>query len=325
SNSWNVGVDFSFFQGKIDGTVEYFLRQTSDMLYLKPVAPSNGFSSIPMNVGSMRNSGLEFELNFRPIATRDLTWEINLNGTWIKNKIIKLHPDVGGEIISGIRILKEGSSLYNYYMVEYAGVDPDSGEGLFWAKDENGQEYKTSSYDIAADTNLKETGNILPTFYGGFGTSLEAYGFDLSVQFGFQLGGRMYDDGYAGLMFSGAKNTLGHNWHTDMLDAWTPENRDTNIPKLDSQATYDVASLITTFNLVSSNYLSLNNVTIGYTIPSKWVRKIGLENIRVYGAADNVALWTKRKGLDPRMSLTSANTGSYNPIRNISGGIRVQF
>lgn len=325
SNAWNAGVDFSFFHGRIDGTVEYFLRQTSDMLYNKPVAPSNGFTSIPMNVGSMRNSGIEFELKFRPIDVKDITWELNVNGTWLKNKILKLHPDLGGQLINGIRILKEGSSLYNYYMVEYAGVDYNNGEPLFWAKDENGNEYKTSSYDVAADTNLKETGNCLPTFYGGFGTTLQAYGVDLSVQFGFQVGGKMYDEGYGKLMYAGDLQNLGQNWHVDALDAWTPENRNAKYPKLDSQRTYDLGAQSTTFLLVNSNYLSLNNVTIGYTLPSKWTKKIGLEQVRVYGTADNVALLTKRKGLDPRIGFGATSAGQYSALRNISGGLRVQF
>ena len=325
SNAWNVGVDFSFFQSRISGTVEYFLRQTSDMLYLKPVAPSNGFSQIPMNVGSMRNSGLEFELNFRPLDLKNISWEVNVNGTWLKNKILKLHPDLGGQLISGIRILKEGSSLYNYYMVEYAGVDYNNGEPLFWAKDENGVEYKTSSYDVAADTNLKETGNCLPTFYGGFGTTFQAYGVDLSVQFGFQLGGKMYDEGYGKLMYAGDLQNIGTNWHVDQLDSWTPENRDAKYPKLDSQRTYDLGAQSTTFLLVNSNYLALNNVTVGYTLPTKWTKKIGLEQVRVYGAADNVALWTKRKGLDPRIGFGATSAGQYSALRNISGGLRVQF
>lgn len=340
SNAFNVGVDFSFLQGRIDGSLEYYLRQTHDMLYNKPVAPSNGFSSIPMNVGSMRNMGFEFEINYRPIVTRDINWEINLNGTYNQNKIIKLHPDLKGQMISGIRIIKEGSSLYNYYMVDYAGVNPDNGAPLFWARevlnaDEvaanpdidpvYGAEYKTENFDTASDTNLKETGNVLPTFYGGFGSTLQAYGFDFSFQFAFQLGGRTYDDGYLKLMHTGSASSLGTNWHQDALDRWTPENTGAKFPKLDSQATYVVADQSTTFGLVSSDYLSLNNVTIGYTFPSKWMKKLGLESLRVYCAGDNLAIVTARKGLDPRRGFASASTGGYSAIRNISGGLKVVF
>ena len=335
SNAYNAGIDFSFWQGKLSGTVEYFLRETKDMLYMKPVAPSNGYTSVPMNVGSMRNSGLEFELNYRPINTKNITWEVNVNGTFLKNKIIKLHPDLGGQMISGIRILKEGSSLYNYYMVDYAGVNPDNGAALFWARetvgtDENGdpilgKEYKTENYDLAADTNLKETGNLLPTFYGGFGTTLQAYGVDFSVAFSYQLGGRTLDDAYGGYIYGGESDVLGHAWHKDMLNAWTPENRNTDIPALNSLEKYNLGSQETTFKLISSDYLSLNNITLGYTFPSKWTKKIGIESIRVYGSADNVALWSKRKGLDPRMGFTAADSGDYSIIRTISGGLKVVF
>ncbi len=325
SNAWNAGVDFSFFQDRISGSFDYFLRQTSDMLYNKPVAPTNGYSSIPMNVGSIRNSGIEIELTGRPIVTRNLTWEINVNGTWLKNRIIKLHPDVKGQIISGLRILREGQSVYNYYLPEYAGVDPETGAALYWALDENGVEYKTDNYDIAYDTDRKMTGNTMPTFYGGFGTSLQAYGLDVSVQFGFQLGGKMYDYGYASLMHSGKSQSLGKNWHVDALEQWTPANRDTDIPQLNSQNTYDFGDKESNFFLVSSNYLSLNNVTLGYTLPSKWTKKLFLETVRIYGAADNVAIWTRRKGLDPRTSMLSMSNGAYSLMRNISGGIRVVF
>lgn len=325
SNAWNIGVDYSFLQDRISGSLEYFLRQTSDMLYNKPVAPTNGYSSIPMNIGSIRNSGLEIEITGRPVMTRDITWEINFNGTWLKNRILELHPDVKGQIISAQRIYKEGESVYNYYLTEYAGVDPESGAALYWALDDNGNEYKTENYDIAYDTNRKMTGNTMPTFYGGFGTSLNAYGFDLSIQFGYQLGGKMYDYGYAQLMHSGKTQQLGNNWHVDALDQWTPSNRNTNIPQLNSQNTYNFGDNESDFFLVSSDYLSLNNITIGYTLPTKWTKKIFLETVRIYGAADNVAIWTKRKGLDPRTSMASMSNGAYSLMRNISGGLRVVF
>lgn len=169
------------------------------------------------------------------------------------------------------------------------------------------------------------SGNTLPTFYGGFGTTLNAYGFDLSVQFSYQLGGKIYDYGYASLMHSGKTQSLGKNWHVDALEQWTPENPNTNIPQLNAQNTYDFGDKESDFFLVSSNYLSLQNITLGYTLPAKWTRKIFLESVRIYGAADNVAIWTKRKGLDPRTSMASMSNGAYSLMRNISGGIRVTF
>ena len=343
SNALNVGVDFSFLQGKVSGTFEYFQRQTSDMLYRKPVAPSLGYEEFPMNVGSMKNYGLELEVNYRPINNRHITWDINANLTWIRNKILKLTPDANGRLIRGQTIWVEGESAYNYYLVEYAGVNPENGEPLYWARDvitdDNGdpmrdangeimysEEYKTNNFDIANANNRKETGNLLPTVYGGFGTTVKAYGVDFGIQFSYQLGGRSYDYGYGAFINPGKTANLGTNFHADMLDAWTPENRNTNIPKLDAQALYVLGEQSTTFNLVSSNYLALNNITIGYTLPAKWTTKIGIESVRVYGSADNVAVWSKRKGLDPRTSLVyNDKAPAYSPVRTISGGIKVVF
>ena len=149
SNSFNVGVDFALLGGRIDGTIEYFNRQTKDMLYYKPVAMSNGYTQLPMNIGSVRNSGVEIELNYTPIETNDLKWVINWNGTLMKNKILELHPDLKGEMIDGSYIYREGESLYQMYLTKYAGVDPDSGEALYWAKDENGVEYKDKDWSAA--------------------------------------------------------------------------------------------------------------------------------------------------------------------------------
>ena len=112
SNSFNVGVDFALLGGRIDGTIEYFNRQTKDMLYYKPVAMSNGYTQLPMNIGSVRNSGVEIELNYTPIETNDLKWVINWNGTLMKNKILELHPDLKGEKIDGSYIYREGETLY---------------------------------------------------------------------------------------------------------------------------------------------------------------------------------------------------------------------
>lgn len=332
SNALNIGVDFSFWQGKLAGTIEYYQRQTSDMLYLKPVAPSLGYTSFPMNIGSLRNYGMEFELNYRPISTRNITWDLNWNGTWIRNKILKLTEDanvVDGkhQIIRGTMIWREGESAYNYYMVEYAGVNPENGAPMYWDKDENGKEYKTENFDLAYANNRKLSGNVLPTFYGGFGTTLKAYGFDFGIQFGYQLGGRTYDTQYGTVMHNGGTSSLGTNFHTDMLKAWTPENTNTNIPKLDTQANYNLGGQNTDFLLISSNYLSINNITVGYTLPGKWTSKIGIESIRIYGVADNVALFSKRKGLDPRMGsfYMGDSYGAYSVIRTISGGIKVVF
>ena len=323
SNSFNVGVDFALLGGRIDGTIEYFNRQTKDMLYYKPVAMSNGYTQLPMNIGSVRNSGVEIELNYTPIETNDLKWVINWNGTLMKNKILELHPDLKGEMIDGSYIYREGESLYQMYLTKYAGVDPDSGEALYWAKDENGVEYKDKDWSAAYNSNRQASGDLLPTIYGGVGTTLEFRGFDFSIQCAYQLGGTIYDSGYQAFMHGGDSHYMGYNWHKDILNAWTPENRNTNIPRVDAIDKYTNSS--SDRWLTSSDYFSINNITLGYTLPKRWLRSLGIGSLRIYGAADNVALFSARKGLDPRMSYTTASTDRYTPIRTISGGRKVTF
>lgn len=330
SHSTNAGIDFELFNYRLGGTVEWFARQSSNMLYYKPVAPSNGYSEYPMNIGSMRNSGVEIELNYTPVQTKNFSWDINWNGTFQKNKIIALHPDLEGKMISGSRIYEEGYSMYRFYMVKYAGVDPETGKALFWAAEDDedgnpieGTEYKTDDQSKAYNTNRQPTMDLMPKFYGGFGTSLNAYGFDFSVQFAYQLGGHIWDYAYQDLMHGGSTSDLGRNWHIDILKAWTPENTETDVPRLDEIDSY--ASATSDRWLVSSNYLSLNNVTLGYTFPAKWTKKIGVETVRIYGSADNVAILTARKGLDPRQSYTTSTTSTYTAIRSISGGIKLTF
>ena len=335
SNAFNAGVDFTLFGNKLSGTVEYFSRKTSDMLYSKPVANSNGYSSIPMNIGAMTNSGLEIELNYTPIETKNLKWTIFGNATFSKNKINELHPDLKGEWISGSTIYTEGESMYRLYMVKYAGVDPTTGNPLYWAKttpaaDATDEEkaafvpesFVTSNWDLAYSTGREATDDLLPTVYGGFGTTLDFYGFDFSIQMAYQLGGKIWDYSYQDLMHN-AGSSAGQNWHVDIANAWTPENPNTNVPRLNMIDKYTNSS--STRWLTSSNYLSINNITLGYTLPKSWTRAMHIQSLRIYGAADNLALFATRKGMDPRKGFYSSNGYTYAAMRTISGGIKLTF
>lgn len=325
SKAFNVGVDFELWKGKLEGTVEWFSRKTSDMLYYKPVAASNGYTQIPMNVGAMTNSGLEIDLRSKIIDEKDFEWSVNLNATFLKNKINELSADLGGELIDGTRIYTEGESMYRRYLVKYAGVDPDTGLAQYWAYDSKAkEEYKTDDWSVASSTNKCATGDMLPTVYGGFGTSVKFHGFDASVSLSYQLGGQIYDYSYQLLMHGGSSSDLGQNWHKDILDSWSEANRYTSVPRVNSQDSYTNAT--SDRWMTSSDYLSLNNITVGYTLPSKLLRPIGLEKVRFYFTADNVALLSARDGLDPRTSyVTSVSNSSYSPIRTLSGGVSIQF
>lgn len=329
SNSFNTGFDFAFWSGKFTGTVEYYSRQTSDMLFNVPVSPSLGYTSMPMNVGSMRNYGFEIDLNYRLVDTKNIIWDIYANMTLPRNKVIKLDPslldDDGIWWRSTYQFAKEGESLYQWALVKYAGVD-EQGVAQYWAKDDEQGEYKTSNFVTARNTNKVETGSTMPKGYGGFGTNLKAYGFDLSLQFAYQFGGRIIDYGYQNITHPGT--SAGNAWSKDMLNAWSPTNTSSNIPALYTATAADgtnYANSLCDRYLISSNYLALNNISLGYTIPTRLSRKLGITSIRVYGAAENVALWSRRQGMDPRQSFWSSNNRTYCPIRTFTGGLHVEF
>lgn len=324
TNAFNTGVDFDFWNGKLSGGLEYFNRTSSNLLYDMPVAGSNGYTSIPVNVGSIRNSGIELELNSTPVRTKNIQWDLFANITYLNNKIVSLAPELEGELIDGSYIYREGESRYQMYLVKYAGVDRETGLAQYWAKDaDTNEEYKTDDWAKANSTNRSATGSILAPFFGGFGTSVSAYGFDLSVQFSYQFGGRLYDNGYVNLMHNGGTSYAGQNWHMDILNAWTPENPDSDIPRVCATDSY--TTTLSDRWLISSNYLSLNNVTFGYTIPQKYSRKIGAEQLRFYVAGDNLAVFSARTGLDPRQGVATATTALYTALRTVSGGVKLTF
>lgn len=341
SHNLNGGVDFSFFDERLSGTLEGYWRRTVDMLYYKPVRPSLGYSSLPINIGSLSNAGVELELRGDVVKTKNVTWSLYANVSYNKNKILELDPSLGGEWISGSYIYREGEAMNQFYIREYAGVNKETGAAMWYideevvVKDADGNpvldadgkpviEIQKNTTENWSSATQYAQGDLLPKVYGGFGTSLSAYGFDLSVAFNYQLGGKLYDNTYAALMHTGY-GRAGSNWHVDILKSWTPENTETDVPRV------SVADQYTTQTsdrfLVSSNYLSLQNITLGYTLPSKWTKKLKIEKIRVYGVAENVALFAARQGLDPRQAYgTAASTASvYSPIRSISGGISVTF
>ena len=286
-----------------------------------------------MNVGSIVNDGFEITLEGIVINTSDVQWNLNMNLSHYRNRIISLDPSVSEEGIKGGNyIYKVGGSLYEAYMRKFAGVNPENGKAQWYKKvmDKNGEWTGESEVtETFAEASQYELGSVLPKLYGGFGTTLKAYGFDFSAQFSFQLGGRYYDGTYQALMHT--SSGIGTAWHKDVLKSWSEANKDSRIPRLDGDTS--VGQTAVSNYLISSNYLSINNITIGYTLPERFASAIKLSGVRVYVAGDNLAVKSARKGVDPRYSmglgsLTSGsglNSGSYSAMRTVTGGITLTF
>ena len=329
SESFNLGVDFEIYKGYLNGSIEYFSRKTTDMLYSKdvPLSSGNPTGYYPVNVGSVLNSGFEAAFYGDIFNTQHIHWSWNLNMSHYRNKILSLDPSVAKDGIKGSNyIYKVGGSLYEAYMYRYAGVDRSSGKALYYYKDENDNIAVTDDFSNA---DQFECGSVLPKIYGGFGTTLRAYGFDLSAQFSYQFGGRYYDGTYQSLMHT--DSAIGSAWHKDVLKSWSETNPNSNIPRLDGDTSVG-QSAVDRF-LISSDYVSINNVTIGYTIPRKYTERLRIATIRVYFAADNLAVTSARKGVDPRFSIglgsytsgSGLNSGSYSAMRTLTGGMTLTF
>lgn len=345
NSAWNFGVDFNLFKNRLNGSLEYFTRTTGDMLFYKYVPASSGLSVSGYydNIGEMVNKGIEFSLDGTVIRNRHLTWDLNFNLTHYSNEITKLEDEL---ILTG-RILKQGGSAYEAYMYQYAGVDPETGEAQYWGDVMYDGEGKVTTDATKAVRTEKEKvksvdkatqydcGTTLPDLVGGFGTSLNAYGFDLSAQFSYQIGGKFYDGTYQQQMHNG--QSAGEVMHRDLLNAWTEDNRNTNIPRLSTAAADD--GLLTQtqnnldFFLTDASYLCLNNLTLGYTLPMGMTKQLGLSHLRVYVAGENLFLLTQRQGMDPRYNMgiggmTSGGGlagGSYAPLRSVTCGLSVTF
>ena len=335
SHAFNIGVDFEFLSGLVEGSMEYFSRKTVDLLYSKdvPLSSGNPTGYYPVNVGSIVNNGFEFSFNGIIMNRVDLLWTWNLNMSHYNNRIVSLDPSISDKgIMGGNYIYKVGGSLYEAYMRKYAGVNPENGKAGWYRKvlDQNGEWTGESEItEVFSDASQYELGSVLPKLYGGFGTAIKAYGFDFSAQFSFQLGGKYYDGTYQALMHT--SSSAGTAWHKDALKAWTEDNPSSDIPRLDGDTS--VGQTAVSNYLTRSDYLSINNITLGYTLPDHIAALMQLESLRVYIAGDNLAVVSARQGMDPRYSmglgsLTSGSglsSGSYSAMRTITAGVTLTF
>ena len=263
----------------------------------------------------------------------DLTWSANLNLSHYRNRILSLDSSVSEQGIAGSNyIYKVGGSLYQAYMRKYAGVNPENGKAQ-WYKKVMGEDGRWTGESVVTEVFTEasqyDLGSVLPLLYGGFGTTLKAYGFDFTAQFSFQTGGKYYDDTYQALMHT--DSSVGTAWHKDVLKSWSSDNPSSSIPRLDGDTS--VGQTAVSNYLISSDYLSVNNITLGYTLPAELLSSFGIEQLRVYISGENLAVAAARKGVDPRYSmglgsLTSGsglNSGSYSAMRTVTAGVTLTF
>jgi TonB-linked SusC/RagA family outer membrane protein len=332
NGNFNAGFEFSVLNSRLSGSAEFFYRRTSDMLSWVSLPGSYGWTGYYDNIGNMQNLGVEIDLTANIINTRDFNWSVNANMTWYKNKITSIYDknktmnvEGHGGYNSSYYYYGEGCSLYTFYLPAYAGVDED-GQALYYCDktDANGNTVRGTTTKYGDEATYYLCDSALPSVYGGFGTTLEYKGFDLTVNFAYSIGGKVYDSDYQAAMSSPTTTNRGYAFHADILDSWSTDNKSSNIPRLAYGDQY-TAAMSDRF-LTDASYLSLQNINFGYSLPQNVTRKMKLQRVRFYLSADNIWLWSKRQGLDPRQSFNGTATASYYaPIRTISGGFNVTF
>lgn len=330
----NVGVEFNLFKNRLTGSIDYYNKKTTDLLFWLSVPESAGSRGYYGNIGDIRNSGVELSLQGSVIRTKNFDWSLQFNISHNKDEILKLPESKtteNGGFTENSMWYKEGGPLYNQFRPEYAGVN-EKGEATYWVDAKLGEGVtnrpgKNHDFTTTNPNNATkyEQGSSLPDAFGGFGTSLSAYGFDLSVSFDYQLGGQIYDSQYSGLMSNIADaGGAGSAIHKDVLKAWSPNNVSSNIPRMQYGDQYTAAA--SNRWLTSASYLNFQSFTVGYTLPKKVLTNLGLSKLRVYATGENLCFWSARKGLDPRYSYSSSESiNVYSPVRTIMGGIQLTF
>ena len=323
----DAGIDFRLWD-RVYGSVEYFHRRTDDMLFQKTLAPSAGRPYNWENLGAMSNQGIEFEVNVDILKGRDFSWTATVVGSHYKNKILTL-PEENREdgIVSGTFKLFEGKSRYEYFTYQYAGMD-DKGNAQWW-KDEvdeatgekTGKKVKTSTYADATKDWLGKT--ALPDLTGGLNTTFQWKGIDLTIATAFQIGGWAYDSDY----LSGMSNSFYVGHHKDLWKTFNPATGEGEYPVWNANNSSNSFTQTSDVHLIKASYFSIRNITLGYSFPKAWMNKLGIGGIRVFVTGDNVALFSKRQGFDPRVSMSGGNSGfgGYSPMRVVSGGINLTF
>lgn len=340
----DIGLDFSFLQGRIVGSFEYYSRKSDGLLFNVQQPYHNGGTTsgsfeIAKNVGSMNNRGVELSVTGNLIRKEDFSWHLGLNLTTIKNKVTKM-PEETPEIVSSPYKRMVGRSLYEFYTRTYYGVDPETGRALYLGLDENATYSPTSpDYKIIDRGNgLTDTVTFnhnaarlsyvgkssLPPVYGSIVNEFSYKDFDFGFVMTYSLGGYYNESGYSSLMSSGPSN--GANLHRDLFGAWQKPGDITDIPLMDVGRTAQNGAMSTRW-LKKASYLNISSINISYRLPQSLISQAGIKRARVFASAENLYFWSARKGFNPvGGGLTSVSASSaYTHGRTINFGVNFGF
>lgn len=332
ANMAAVGVDIAFID-RIDMSIDLYNTDNTGLLLNVPVAPSTGFFEITKNAGTVRNQGIEYRLDAQAIKTKDWRWDIGFNIGFNRNRVTYTpdHIPFLQTASSVNQQVKEGQDIFSWYMKEWAGVDPNNGDPLWYVIDEAGNKTTTNNYNQATEHVV---GKATPLFQGGLNTQVSWKGLSLSINTNFTYGNKVYNYNRQALDADGAYVGYGQYSITDSNLGWKRWENPGDV------ATHPKAVLLgnKNSNQVSSRYLEdgsffrLKNITLSYDFAHSLIPKKYMSKCRVYVSADNIWTATKFSGMDPEVSITTTTyklagmyADQYPVARNIVGGIEIEF
>ncbi len=321
SNSFDVAVEFGLLNSRVSGTVEYFDRRSSNLIFQVPLPLSAGIKTETRNIGTLFNRGLELELNLVPVRTKDFTWSIGFNATTFKNQITKL-PEETPEIITGTKKYSVGSSIYDYWLREYVGVNPATGEAEYRAAEFNASNSRVTETGDTLTTSINNArfhynGSSIPKLMGGINNNISYKGFTFSTLIVYQVGGKIYDGAYQDLMGSSG---YGSAKHVDILNRWMNPGDITNVPRMDEGRGADFNATSDRW-LIDGSYLNVRSVTLSYNFPKTLASKVFAKNLQIYVSAENFILLSKRSGMNVQRNFNGITNNSYSPAKSIVTGI----
>jgi TonB-linked SusC/RagA family outer membrane protein len=318
----NIGTEFTLFEGKLQGSIEYYSKESIDLIYDKPLALSTGNESIKTNVGAIKNYGVEFSFNSRVLKKDELSVDFGINFSFDRNEISDLTQD---EFINGTKKWKVGKSLYEFFIRESAGVDPADGYQM-WYKDvlnDQGEATgeRTTTKEFSEATRYYLDKSSLPKMIGGFNANVNYKNFDLSALINFSFGSYVYDGVYSSLM-SGFESP-GRNGHPDLKRRWQNPGDQTDVPLfLNGQNDFNATS---SRFLFKNNYLRVRGLNLGYTFDESWMQKYQIQGLRIYLQGDNLFTYQSHKGIDPEQAISGMTNYRSHQMKTISLGINVQL
>jgi TonB-linked SusC/RagA family outer membrane protein len=300
NRNWDLGLDFAVLKNRINGTVEYYVRKTENLIYPKDVSLTTGFGSYTSNIGNIQNKGYEVSLNGDLIKNKDWTVNLYANYSHNDNKVTKLYSDNVSQTLSRF---KEGEPLYTYFLVRWAGINPSNGKNLFYKADGS----LTETY-LSSDAVLLKDKTPLVKFFGSFGINATYKYIDLSTQF-YYSGGN-YIMNYMWQVGASEGESLTDEQFTEASNYWKKPGdivRYANLNDLSQRVTFDTDKY-----LEKGDYVSLRDVTIGFTLPENIASKMKLKSIRLFGQGTNLWMGTNFRGL-PEVGEANGESGLVTP------------